>query len=646
MALRERKSLGVRLVLVLAALAGLFTIVVIKTYRERERMVAQVNEDLRLTREQFRQTVDGWYGDVAAAQARQLATPFLWDVETLEGVREGTSEFNHLQRRMWQFVYGRDTLPAWLDHPVGPLESVLIIDRHNRIVAASDPMVVDKVFTDEAELEVLAAAQQQPKVRPLAPRSDGQPVVELTTAVPNARGELIGTVRMRYVGSPLQQAPPLPPVEFKPPPQLLTPLLAGLVALLGVGFGAIATWQVLTLARRLENLAHGVRLPPASGPGETALKVIEEKLGQLSDAAKRDDMLLDSLSEALREGVILLDPTGQPVVVSRQAETALLARPVDDEEELTGEIGSLLRDHPELAAIVDEGVRRGQAVRERPVTLTTADGQARQVQVTSYVMHDGAKTAGVMLVLRDRGSIDALEHNLREASRLAAIGMLTRSIAHEVKNPLGAMGIHLEHLRRRLTKLEEADPGAEERIRVIREEIERLREILQEWLHLTAPEERTGGEASVEDVLDSVARLLKVEARHQNVELIVERFGELGAVPMSTGALRQVLLNLALNALQAMPDGGRLELSAHSQADKVVLDICDTGAGIPDEIRERVFDFHFTTRHGGSGLGLAICKRLIESAGGTIGFTSTAGQGTVFRLELPSRNAALRAEAV
>jgi signal transduction histidine kinase len=260
-------------------------------------------------------------------------------------------------------------------------------------------------------------------------------------------------------------------------------------------------------------------------------------------------------------------------------------------------------------------------------------------------MQDGAKPAGIMLILKDRGSIAAFERNLKEASRLAAIGMLTRSIAHEVKNPLGAMGIHLEQLRRRLARVE-VDPATEERIRVIREEIDRLHEILREWLGLTAPEDQTEGEAGVEEVLDSVARLLRVEARHQNVELIVERSGDLGAVPLPPAGLRQVLLNLSLNALQAMPRGGQLQLSAHREEDRLVLDVSDSGLGIPDEISDRIFDFHFTTRSDGSGLGLPICKRLVEGAGGTIGFKSTPGEGTVFRITLPSRASQRHAEAV
>jgi signal transduction histidine kinase len=173
-------------------------------------------------------------------------------------------------------------------------------------------------------------------------------------------------------------------------------------------------------------------------------------------------------------------------------------------------------------------------------------------------------------------------------------------------------------------------------LRVLHEEITRLNEILEEWLALTAPEERAAGNAEVADVADSVARLLKVEARHRHVELSVERDPDPGRASISTARLRQVLLNLALNGLQAMPEGGRLVLRAKGMGDRVVLEVEDTGSGIPEEVRDRIFDFHFTTRDEGSGLGLAICRRIVEEAGGSISFLSRVGTGTVFTVTLPA----------
>jgi signal transduction histidine kinase len=240
-----------------------------------------------------------------------------------------------------------------------------------------------------------------------------------------------------------------------------------------------------------------------------------------------------------------------------------------------------------------------------------------------------------MLVLKDRTSIQTLELTLRRASRLQTIARLTGSIAHEIKNPLGAIGIHVENLGRRLRKVEGEDHRMEERVQTIRGEIGRLREILEEWLGLTAPEERSRPSAPSRDVLESVGRLLRVEARHQDVDLVVETEGDPGPVTLSSARLQQVLLNLSLNALQAMPDGGTLTLGLRQDGPRAIFEVSDTGQGIPDDLQDRIFDFHFTTRSEGSGLGLSICRMLVEEAGGLLDFDTAEGEGTTFRVQLP-----------
>ncbi|GAB4223774.1 MAG: hypothetical protein Kow0062_24500 [Acidobacteriota bacterium] len=630
----DKPRLGVRLGIVLALLTIVFGIVVYLAQLDAERLTAAVQAELDRQNRERTAALDAWYERISHEHARELAAPFLWDVATLEGVEEGTPAHARLQRRMWQFVYGKDEQPQWEDAPVGPLESVVIIDLDHRIVAASDPMVVDQRFTDPAEIERLDRALVAPQLDVVGTRPrDGQPVHELTVAVPNAAGEPIGFVRMRYVGGELTRVPALPRVQVSATPRLWGPLLAGVLALLGVGFGALATVQVINLTRRLEAMAEGQRVGPHRGPGERALSIIEQKLESLSSTVRHDDLLVSSLTEALREGVVLVDPERRTVVANRLARE-LLGLPADQQADPAAAFFALLERSGELAEIVDSGLARGEAVREAPLAIER-DGEPVDLRVTSYVLAGAERPAGLMLLLKDERSIRTLERNLRQASRFETIVQLTGSVAHEVKNPLGAIEIHLEHLRRRLARAEDGDPRGAERVSVIREEIGRLREILEEWLRFTSPEERARGPAEVRDVLRSVVRLLRVEARHQGVELELDEADDAARVGLAPARLRQVLLNLAINALQAMPDGGRLVLRSRQAGALVMLEVEDTGPGIPAELREQVFDMHFTTRAGGSGLGLPICRRIVEEAGGHITFVSTPGRGTVFRVVLP-----------
>jgi signal transduction histidine kinase len=636
MAGREKFTLGVRLILVLSLLAVLFAGVVWLTILDSRQLIAEVQQTVDDQLEEKRQTYEQWQQQVTVEHARQLAGPFLLDFESLEGLEPGSPDFNKLQRRMYQFVWGRDTAPSVPTKPVGPLESVVVVSPDYRIVASSDPLMVGQTFTSAEQIGILKQAEAEslslvPAEGP--PRNDGKKVMDLTLAVPDSEGDTLGWVRLRYVGGFIGKAPGPPSLTVAADPSLFGPLLAGIVALLGVSFGAMATAQVISLTRRIEATAHGVSLPLARGPGGEALSLIEERLETLSKEVRRDDLLVQSLSEALREGVVLLDPEGHPVTANRQAVAMLQSNPASDVSNAS--FSALLELNPELAMIVHQGLENRHPVREKPLLLRLPAGRDVAVQATTYVLRDGERTAGIMIVFKDRQSIETLERNLLEASKLQAIVRLTGSVAHEVKNPLGAIGIHLEHLRRRILRIENADPAAKERVEVLREEIDRLREILDEWLQLTAPEERAPAHADVGEVLDSVARLLRVEARHQGVDLIVDQEGESGRVSLSHARLRQVLLNLALNGLQAMPEGGRLTLRARRDGAFVELRVEDTGSGIPVEVQGQVFDFHFTTREGGSGLGLPICRRLVEAAGGKLDFESSAGRGSVFRVRVP-----------
>lgn len=636
MARGERFTVGVTLVVALFLLSAVFAGVVYLSMLDARSMAAKVQENLDQQNREFTKRIDDWYAQVVQEHARQIAAPFLWDMESLEGLHEGTPAFERLQRRMWQFVYGKDREPAWHDAPVGPLESVLIVDRHHRIVAASDPMVVDRTFTDPEQIAALDRAIAEPQLRRIdGERNDGRSVIELSLAVPNSKGEPIGVVRLRYVGGTVARAPEPPALEVPAQPRLWGPALAGLVAILGLGFGIWATNRVFFLHRSLLAMAQGVRLPASRGPGGKALSVIEDRLESLSDTVRRDDLLVASLSDALREGVVLIDPEGRPVIANRQIEMMFQLEALDGENRL-GRVGAILERNLGLLELIDAGLHRKEAVRERLIEIHVPWVGRVSAQVTSYVLRDGERTAGLMLVIKDRASIEILERNLREASRLQTIVRLTGSVAHEVKNPLGAISVHLEQLRR---KLRRSQPPEEApltgRVDVIQEEILRLREILEEWLRLTAPEERALALAPAAEVLESVGRLLRVEARHQNVELVVDQVGETGRVAISSARLKQVLLNLALNALQAMPEGGRLALRAKGDGQRVLFEVEDTGIGIPASVQDKIFDFHFTTRSGGSGLGLSICRMLVEESGGILTFISAEGHGTRFQVFLP-----------
>jgi len=265
---------------------------------------------------------------------------------------------------------------------------------------------------------------------------------------------------------------------------------------------------------------------------------------------------------------------------------------------------------------------------------------------------------GVMLVARNLAYLTQVQSTLQYSRKLASLGRLLAGVAHEVKNPLNAMAIHLELMkqklqggprRRALRGGVEADvetaPAAAVRIdapavlqhaNVIGQEIQRLDQVVQGFLKFSRPEELDLQPVSVRPLVDDVATVIGPEASGRHVFVRNDCPVRLPPVSGDPAMLRQALLNLALNGCQAMPNGGTLRFAARTAPDGFVeIAVEDTGVGIAREHLDRIFDLYFTTREGGSGIGLSMVYRTVQLHDGTIEVESTPGVGTTFRLLLP-----------
>jgi len=247
---------------------------------------------------------------------------------------------------------------------------------------------------------------------------------------------------------------------------------------------------------------------------------------------------------------------------------------------------------------------------------------------------------------QDGSPQERLEATLKQARHLAAMTRLTAGIAHEIKNPLNAMAIHLELLAQHLPgAAEEARPdagaapsgdAAREHVAVIRTSIARLDEVIQGYLKFTRPEDLALQPVSISAVIDELLPIVRAEARGAGIEVAVDCPPTLPPVLGDAAMLRQALLNLALNACQAMPGGGRLRMAARlAPGRQVEIVVDDTGPGIAPEHLSHVFDLYFTTKSGGSGMGLSMVYRTIRLHDGDIEVESSPGAGTAFRVLLP-----------
>jgi signal transduction histidine kinase len=232
-----------------------------------------------------------------------------------------------------------------------------------------------------------------------------------------------------------------------------------------------------------------------------------------------------------------------------------------------------------------------------------------------------------------------LARRAQMAEKLAAVGTMTAGLSHEIRNPLNAAALQLTVLERRLQKLpsDSREPFLEP-LRLVRDEIRRLDHILEDFLQFARPREFVPHPVAVAPVLARVLDLLAGEAERRGVS--VERsFGPVPPVAGEEERLRQVLMNLALNALEAAPQGGRMRVSCAVDPDRpreVAIRVDDDGPGIPEPLRDRIFEPFFTTKASGSGLGLSIVHAIVTQHGGTIAAERAPDGGSRFTLRLPS----------
>jgi signal transduction histidine kinase len=358
---------------------------------------------------------------------------------------------------------------------------------------------------------------------------------------------------------------------------------------------------------------------------------------------------LESAVEHLEDAVAIVSPKGHVLFANPAMRTLLAdAGPGATLEQLVA------AEHP-LRVLYEQTLSSRQS--RGPLSATfPARGDASGRLILTHPVNDAkGELVGVMLIVRNLEYLSQVESTVRYSRKLAALGRLSAGVAHEVKNPLNAMMIHLELLRQefaapaavvaggpgRITQLgvAAAVPAlkheALEHVDVIAAEIRRLDEVVQGFLKFSRPEDLKLQPVSLAALFREVVPIVKPEADRARVELIVDADG---APPVNgdPGMLRQAFLNLALNACQAMPDGGTLRLSSDvARNRRVLVTMSDTGVGIPPEHLKRIFDLYFTTKPKGSGIGLSMVFRTVQMHDGDIEVESTPGKGTTFRILLP-----------
>jgi len=433
-------------------------------------------------------------------------------------------------------------------------------------------------------------------------------------------------------------------VRAKLVPQLRTPLLAALAVL------AVSVLMAMLLARIALRPIHVIRTGLARlGRGELGVNVdlpADAELAELGDSFKRvsarlaadrtelaGQRALESVVDRLEDAVALFAPDGTLLFSNDAMDASLAASAEPDPSTAASELAPrTLADvwpagHPFRAA-VEHALSGAAPDATAPVQVP---GQGERLVLTHLVPGPAGAPFGVVLVSRNLAYLSQVESTLSYSRKLAALSRLTSGIAHEIKNPLNATMIHLELLRMQVTDL----PEAMQNVAVIADQVRRLDNVVQGFMKFTRPDDLQVQPVAMAGVIERLRPVLDAEAARHNVDLHIDMPADLPPVSGDANLLDQAFLNLALNAFQAMPDGGQLRIGASVAPGRLIaVDVQDTGVGIPPEHLSRIFDLYFTTKPQGSGIGLSLVFRTVQLHDGDIEVHSTPGRGTTFRILL------------
>jgi signal transduction histidine kinase len=289
--------------------------------------------------------------------------------------------------------------------------------------------------------------------------------------------------------------------------------------------------------------------------------------------------------------------------------------------------------HP-LLVFVDQVLAGGSGIRNATVVLPQG-GREKEFLVSAFHMKDAHRVMGVAVLLKDLESIKTVQSLVSYSAKLAALGRLTSGVAHEVKNPLNAMMIHVELLKERL---EDSGLDVKQSLEVIGSEIRRLDRVVQGFLKFMRPQELTLKPVDLNGLLQSLGALLEAESQSHGVRFVFDLDGTLPVVSADEELLRQAFINILQNAVQAMPHGGAVRIRTRTDDPEWVrVVVTDQGVGIAPEDVDKIFKLYYTSKPGGSGIGLSVVYRIVQLHDGTVEAKSQPGRGTALVVRLPVR---------
>jgi signal transduction histidine kinase len=409
--------------------------------------------------------------------------------------------------------------------------------------------------------------------------------------------------------------------------------------LLGIFSANLAIGPLTSISKEIDRIASGTAesagVKEERDPlGKTReLAIVQSKLNLLGQQIRgaQEDVTqmrsnIEGLMQRMEDAVLVFDRNDRLTMAGAAAERLL---EMTRAEMLGKEMAQIFPASEPLGAAIQQSVRLGRPTQDYLVGLERKGKQPLRVLLSVDTLAD---RSGTLITLRDVEPRKQLATQLDISRRLSAISRLTGGVAHEIKNPLNSIALRLELLK---TRVSETSPEADDEINIISQEIRRLDRVVKTFLDFTRPVDLAVEDVDLAALAREVTALVRPQATIQKVNLQFSAEPESMVIRGDRDLLKQAILNVVMNGIEAMRGGGNLIVRASLAADYCDLLIQDEGPGIPPENQANVFQLYFTTKEKGSGIGLAMTFRAVQLHNGTIEFTSEVGKGTVFRLRFP-----------
>jgi len=341
--------------------------------------------------------------------------------------------------------------------------------------------------------------------------------------------------------------------------------------------------------------------------------------------------LLDAVMDSLNDGVIVANAENKIVKSNRAAERILENSLTESQEKNIWEYIT----EKKIADFISSVIQNEEGETSEEFNLISAD-KTKYIEVSVLPLVKEKKIMGTIILIADITEKRNEEIKTHRLESLASLTNVAAAVAHEIKNPLAAISIHLQLLKKNFTACNlSINQKAQKHIGIIEEEIERLNKIIIDFLFAVRPLKFEFVSVDINEILKNLYETFFEEFNNKGIVISLNLQKELPKIEGDERFLRQVFMNVLTNASAAMPDGGFLDITTKLNQDTILISVSDSGQGILPENLNKIFEPYFTTKHDGTGLGLTMTYKVIKEHGGDIHVYSDYGMGTTFKFMLP-----------